>query len=342
MKKKNILIIGAGSIGNHFANANRSLGFDVYVSDKYPAALNRMKNQIYPKRYKKWDKEICLLKFEKKELKKLPLIDLVIIGTPPASHFEVYRYLNKFVKFKKLMFEKPLCTFLQNEKKFQFMNKQNEFFCGYNHSISKSFLFFEKILKKLNNIRLVDIKWNESWDGILKAHFWLRNEYDSYLGDYKEGGGALQEHSHGLHIGVCIAKKFKNLSKYRVQSHTLMKNFKGKKYDYSNNIFLLSKNININIEINLLENPANKKAKVFHDNGFVEWIVNYKKNYDAVIINYKGRVRKLRLFKKTRSSEFANEIQHILNINNIKKYNLSNIKLQNAIETMSLIKKIIK
>ena len=94
MKKKNILIIGAGSIGNHFANANRSLGFDVYVSDKYPAALNRMKNQIYPKRYKKWDKEICLLKFEKKELKKLPLIDLVIIGTPPASHFEVYRYLN--------------------------------------------------------------------------------------------------------------------------------------------------------------------------------------------------------------------------------------------------------
>ena len=70
--------------------------------------------------------------------------------------------------------------------------------------------------------------------------------------------------------------------------------------------------------------------------------MNYKKNYDAVIINYKGRVRKLRLFKKTRSSEFANEIQHILNINNIKKYNLSNIKLQNAIETMSLIKKIIK
>ena len=69
--------------------------------------------------------------------------------------------------------------------------------------------------------------------------------------------------------------------------------------------------------------------------------MNYKKNYDAVIINYKGRVRKLRLFK-TRSSEFANEIQHILNINNIKKYNLSNIKLQNAIETMSLIKKIIK
>ena len=46
--------------------------------------------------------------------------------------------------------------------------------------------------------------------------------------------------------------------------------------------------------------------------------MNYKKNYDAVIINYKGRVRKLRLFKKTRSSEFANEIQHILNINNIK------------------------
>ena len=43
MKKKNILIIGAGSIGNHFANASRSLGLNVYVSDKYSIALKRIK-----------------------------------------------------------------------------------------------------------------------------------------------------------------------------------------------------------------------------------------------------------------------------------------------------------
>jgi predicted dehydrogenase len=342
MEKKNILIIGAGSIGNHFANAGRSFDYNVYVMDKYPVALSRMRNKIYPQRYKKWDKNIFLLRFKKKELLQLPIIDLVIIGTPPATHFSVYKNLNKFLQFKKILFEKPLCTFLQNEKKFKFKSRKIDFFCGYNHSISKSFLFFESCLKKIKNIKLVDIKWNEKWDGILKAHFWLKNEYESYLGNYKKGGGALQEHSHGLHIAVCLAKKFDNLKNFRVQSHTLMKNNKGKNYDYSNNIFLKSKKININLEINLLENPAVKKLKIYHYDGFIEWIVNFKKDYDAVIKS-NGKEKKIfKLFKKSRSGEFANEIQHILNIKNEKKYNLSNIKLQNAVDTMKLIKKILK
>jgi predicted dehydrogenase len=342
MKNKNILIIGAGSIGNHFANASRSLGHNVYVMDKCPMALSRMSNKIYPQRYKKWDENICLLKFEKKKLLQLPPIDLVIIGTPPVTHFDVYKYLNKFLKFKKLMFEKPLCTFLENEKKFKFKNRKIDFFCGYNHSISKSFLFFENCLEKIKNIKLIDIKWNESWDGILKAHFWLKDEYDSYLGNYKEGGGALQEHSHGLQIAVCVAKKLDNLKNFKVQSHTLMKNKKVKSYDYSNNIFLKSNKININLEINLLENPAVKKIKIYHQNGFIEWIVNFKKDHDVVIKSSNEGHKIFKLFKKSRSGEFAEEIQHILNVKNVRNYNLSNIKLQNGIDTMKLIKKILK
>lgn len=342
MKNKNILIIGAGSIGNHFANASRSLGYNVNVMDKHQVALNRMRNKIYPQRYKKWDKKICLLKFKKKNLLQLPLIDLVIIGTPPATHFDVYKNINKFIKFKKLMFEKPLCCFIENENKFNFKSRKIDFFCGYNHSISESFLFFESCLKQIRNAKLVEIKWNESWHGILKAHFWLKNEYDSYLGDYKKGGGALQEHSHGLHIAVCIAKKFDNLKNFKLQSHTLMKNNKRKYYDYSNNIFFKSKKININLEINLLDNPSVKKLKLYHNNGYIEWVVNFKKNYDAVIkFNQKGE-KICKLFKKSRSGEFANEIQHILNIKNKKNYNLSNIKIQNAVDTIKLIKKILK
>lgn len=342
MKNTNILIIGAGSIGNHFANASRSLGYNVHVMDKDPVALYRMKNKIYPQRYKKWDKNIFLTRFEKKELIHLPLIDLLIIGTPPAAHFDVYKNLNKFLKFKKLMFEKPLCSFLENEKKFIFKDRKIDFFCGYNHSISKSFLFFEDYLEKLKNVKLIDIKWNESWDGILNAHFWLKDEYDTYLGNYKKGGGALQEHSHGLHIAICLAKKLDKLKNFKIISHTLMKKNKGKNYDYSNNIFFKSKKININLEINLLENPSVKKIKIYHQDGFIEWIVNFKKNYDAVIkCSNKGK-KILKLFKKTRSSEFANEIQHILNIKDEKKYNMSNIKIQNAIDTMKIIKKILK
>ena len=88
---------------------------------------------------------------------------------------------------------------------------QNSYvFCGYNHSVSKSFKYFEeKIFKKIKNLYKIQVKWCEAWDGILNAHFWLKNERDSYLGNYKLGGGALQEHSHGLHLLYLLLKKNK-------------------------------------------------------------------------------------------------------------------------------------
>ena len=32
----------------------------------------------------------------------------------------------------------------------------------------------------------------------------MKNEFDSYLGNIKNGGGALHEHSHGLHLMIII------------------------------------------------------------------------------------------------------------------------------------------
>ena len=46
-----IKIYGAGSIGNHLANASRTLGYSVDICDIDPAALERTKTQIYPSRY---------------------------------------------------------------------------------------------------------------------------------------------------------------------------------------------------------------------------------------------------------------------------------------------------
>ena len=60
-----ILIFGAGSIGNHMAYASRQLKHDVSITDINPLALKRMKNIIYPKRYKRWDKLIKLLDYSK-------------------------------------------------------------------------------------------------------------------------------------------------------------------------------------------------------------------------------------------------------------------------------------
>ena len=55
-----VKIIGAGSIGNHLAQASRRLGWEVTVVDNDQKALERMKNEIYPARYGGWDEKFSL------------------------------------------------------------------------------------------------------------------------------------------------------------------------------------------------------------------------------------------------------------------------------------------
>ena len=44
----NVLIFGAGSIGNHLANASRNLDWNVTIFDIDQKALKRTKEEIYP------------------------------------------------------------------------------------------------------------------------------------------------------------------------------------------------------------------------------------------------------------------------------------------------------
>ena len=55
-----VKIIGAGSIGNHLAQASRRMGWDVTIVDVDEKALLRTKNDIYPTRYGAWDNAIRL------------------------------------------------------------------------------------------------------------------------------------------------------------------------------------------------------------------------------------------------------------------------------------------
>ena len=131
---KKILIFGSGSIGTHMAFAARKLKFHVDVTDISSNSLKRMKKQIFPKRYGKWDNKINLVNYENIFLTNKKY-DLVIIGTPPKTHLNLYNKICKKINFDKILIEKPLCVHNQryniNYKKFTF--------CGYNHSVSKSF-----------------------------------------------------------------------------------------------------------------------------------------------------------------------------------------------------------
>ena len=256
---KNILIFGAGSIGNHMSFAATKLGFKVYITDINPLALRKMKKEIYPKRYGKWNHKILQVDFSKiTEIKKT--IDLIIIGTPPKSHIRMFKFCIKNLRFKNILIEKPLHVY--NEK-FPSLKREKKYhiFCGYNHSLSPSFQYFMAQFNKLTKeVISIEVKWKEGWSGILGAHFWMKNEFDSYLGETKYGGGALHEHSHGLHLLLLVLKRIKiNFLKLKILKNIHYKKYKNKKYDIFSSFSSFEKNMLIKYETDLLTYPSQKE-----------------------------------------------------------------------------------
>lgn len=336
---KNILIFGSGSIGNHMSNACVSLGWKVFITDKDQKALYRMKNSIYPKRYKKWNPNIIQVDYKNVYSFKQKF-DLIIIGTPPKSHYEIYKKCEENLFFNKILIEKPISNF-QDKNIYNLGRKQNRYkiFCGYNHTVNPSMsYFFEKLINNRNKIKAVNINWKEGWDGILGAHPWLKSEFDSYLGNFKLGGGAVQEHSHGIHALVCILGILK-INKFDfLDKSVLYKKKREKKYDYFANFYAKIRNIFFKYETDLITFPPEKNIYVKLNNGYLKWICNYKKNTDAVIYKYSKKYI-VKKFGKTRSSEFINELSHINKVNTKKKYEISRINIYNALNTFKIIQK---
>ena len=340
---KKILIFGSGSIGNHMAHACRKIGYDVYITDIDNKALIRMKEKIYPSRYGKWDKEIKQIdyKFIKNQNKKF---DLVIIGTPPKSHIDIYELCKKNISYKRILIEKPITNF-KNKNLNNFENKINKeiILCGYNHSISPSFNYFYNNIISKKKITKIEVKWCEGWSGILKAHSWMKNQFDSYLGNYLVGGGALQEHSHGLHIFLLILKKLKiDLNNIKLNSNIIFNKSEKKKYDVFSSLAGFKKGIYFSYLTDLFTFPAEKKVIITCADTEYEWICNYENNKDIIRKIYKNKIRIIKKFRKTRSSEFENEIKNIMKINNIKQKKSSNLNPKHAIDVVRTIKKIFK
>ena len=337
---KKILIFGCGSIGNHMSYAARRLKFKVFVPDIQSRALLRMKNIIFPKRYKKWDNKINIINYNN-VFKLNEKFDLIIIGTPPNSHLKLLNFCKLKLKFKNILIEKPLTVYskLYEVKRIRFENDCN-IFCGYNHSISKSFSYFFNKLKKIENIEYIQVNWKEGWGGILGAHFWMKNEHSSYLSNFKSGGGSLQEHSHGLHLLLILLKKYNiSLEKEKLMTNISYVKKSKKKYDRLVNLQAEKNGLIYKYETDLITEPADKSILIKSRGCNIQLIFNYKKNCDAVII-MNGKKKEIKIFKKTRSSEFENEIKYVINLKK-RDYKKSNLNLKNAINVIKVINKIL-
>ncbi|MBI4088140.1 Gfo/Idh/MocA family oxidoreductase [Candidatus Kaiserbacteria bacterium] len=316
-----VKIIGAGSIGNHLAQASRRMGWDVTVVDADPKALERMKNDIYPTRYGAWDPEIR--QFVAGEEPKGGY-DIIMIGTPP--HVRMPLALRALKEKPRVLFlEKPL-TFPFDPNLSKFVNalrkqKKTLALIGYDHAVAASTNRVAELLKQktIGESLTLDVEFREHWQGIFKAHPWLSGPEDSYLGYWKKGGGASGEHSHALHLWQRLARAA-GLGDWK-KVGSLLKIEKTGKAEYDSiAAFLIETTAGKvgRVVQDVVTLPTRKWARVQGTDGFIEWLCNGHPTGDIVRFAGKDGEVHEEIFAKKRPDDFYAEMAHIDDILNKK------------------------
>lgn len=336
---RSIRIIGAGSIGNHLANAARSRGWHVTLTDIDPAALARARDSIYPERYGAWDDVIVLR--DSRDAFKDPA-DVIFIGTPPDSHIRIALETLEHVKPKVLLIEKPLagpdlsgCQDLLTAAR-----KASVFAAvGYNHCLGANTMKAEQLIHGgiLGALKTISARTREHWHGIFKAHPWLSSPNDSYLGFSARGGGACGEHSHAINIWQHFAH-VAGAGRVAEVSATLDR-VTDDDLDYDRLALLTLKTehgLVGDVIQDVITLPAEKSARLQGSDGFVEWRVNHQPGKDAVLSGASAGPVEESLIAKTRADDFKAEIDHLTEVME-GRATASPISLQRGLDTMMVI-----
>jgi len=337
MKKHKILIIGAGSIGNHLAYACRQKMWDVTIHDIDKLALDRTREMIYPSRYGLWDEDIKLIT----EISNKDNYELIIIGTPPHTHLNIASNLIEKFNPKLMLIEKPLCQPNMNgldELKQKIEHSDTTVLVGFNHNLTPNTKFAEKLIKDgiIGEPLSMHVQWLEHWGGIFSAHPWLSGPIDSYLGYWEKGGGSCGEHSHAISIWQHFSRLM-NCGRIAEVSAT-MKIIEQETavYDESSILSVKStKGLVGTIIQDVITNPAKKNVRIQGSNGFIDWYVNYNDKNDAVLYG-NDNLDEVKLFPKSRTDDFVGEIDEIELLLNGEKTKSVNC-IDNAIDCMKVI-----
>jgi len=311
-----VKIHGAGSIGNHLANACRTKGWEVHICDLDRAALDRTRNQIYPQRYGKWDDSIKL--FHSSEAPR-GNYDFIFIGTPPSSHLDLaFAALEE--KPRGLHVEKPLCTpDLSRTREFYEKTVASgvKVFTGYNHVVAPSVTRIEKLLKSGNigPIETLDVEFREHWGGIYAAHPWLSGPADTYLGYWSKGGGASGEHSHALNLWQHFAHV---LNAGRVVEVSAVMDFVkdgAAEYDKLCAFHLRTESgLWGRCVQDVVTSPSRKWGRIQGRDGFAEFHINHKAGQDMIVWKPADSGASEEIFPKTRPQDFIVELDHMVEV----------------------------
>lgn len=309
-----VKIIGAGSIGNHLAQAARRMSWEVAVVDANPAALDRMKNDIYPARYGSWDP---MIKQFTLDTEPKGGFDVIMIGTPPHVRMKIALLALK---------EKPRVLFMEKPLTFPFdrslsgmlsvLKKQRETIAlvGYDHAVARSITRVVELLQRkvAGEPLTLDVEFREHWAGIFKAHPWLSGPQDSYLGYWKKGGGASGEHSHALHLWQHLAKA-SGLGEWKKVAAQMKVEKKGKSEYDSIAAFLFETHTGKTGRViqDVVTQPTRKWARLQGTSGFVEWHCNGHPTGDVVRFAAAGGEVHEEIFPKKRPDDFYAEMLHV-------------------------------
>lgn len=335
-----ILIYGAGSIGNHYANGFVERGHEVIVTDISEIALNRMKNDIYPERYGKWNNSIKLLNI--KETMSISTVDVVFIGTPPPSHMSICTKAMEVHNPKIVHIEKPICTPDLNGllEVVKYANKENIILLnGYNHNLTKNVIGSKKIIRDndFGKPLILNSNVNEHWGGIFNAHPWIKNLKDTYLSSYQLGGGAMSEHSHGINLWQTFSNYLGMGRIDTVSSKLVFEKNDDYTYDSIMHLNVESENGLVgNITQDVVTTPHKKNLEIVFENGYINIINNYRTNLDRLEYHINGKTEKID-YPKTRKDDFTGAIENIENalLNNCNLEESMGFSI--AIDTMCVI-----
>lgn len=334
-----VKIYGAGSIGNHLAQASRRMGWEVDICDIDPEALKRTKNDIYPSRYGKWDDKISLYSVDEAPER---IYDFIVIGTPPDSHMELARSAVR-EGAKVVLVEKPLCSpDLQGAQElFDEAKAANcSVFVGYDHAIGKSAIKMSSLLanNEVGKLQTLDVEFREYWGGIFTAHPWLDGPADTYLGYWKKGGGACGEHSHAINLWQSFALQ-SDIGRI-IEVSANMEYVDDGLVDYDSICLLqfrTEKGVIGRVVQDVVTQPTRKWARAQCSNGYVEWYCGNKPGIDTVIVCSNDGERSTTEITKIRPDDFFQEMKHIDEALKKGKSEDSPISLERGLDTMLVI-----
>lgn len=313
MATTRVKIFGAGSTGNHFAFACRSLGMDVVMADVSEDAIKRMQKEIYPNRYGRWDPAIQLFTNDKAPKGGF---DYIFVATPPDSHLPVAMEALEETP-KALLVAKPACPphmELAHELFEAAKAKGVRAFVGYDHVVWRAQEMAEEMVlgRTIGDVLTIDVDFREHWGEYFVAHPWQPGPQDCYLGYWERGGGASGELSNALNLWQHWAHV---LGKGRVVEVEAMVSYvkEGKAWYDSMTTWNLrtEKGFQGRVVQDVVTRPAKKVAMLQGKEGRIEWCANHTPSGDAVFVYRPGMPEKITAVHKKRQDDFIAEVRHL-------------------------------